>query len=140
MSDRLYLSCWVRGFGEASMLRDFEKLLALFPFSKLPRGADRSCACTRLTMRSLRWWSAIFHWAPSQLRDCGSLRVCSRRLLRGSRRVLGSVAVRRRVKLAPAAVTLLCLGPEFENENGDQLRIEFGVDARLPMEGVEGLP
>ena len=35
MSDRLYLSCWLRGFGESSMLRHFETLLTLFPFSKL---------------------------------------------------------------------------------------------------------
>src|SRR5262249_10941334 len=42
-------------------------------------------------------------------------------------------------KLAPAPVTLLCLGPEFENENGDHLRIEFGPDMRfLPIAGVEG--
>lgn len=42
-------------------------------------------------------------------------------------------------KLAPSPVTLLCFGPEFENETGDNLRIEFGLDSRfLPMEGVEG--
>ncbi len=42
-------------------------------------------------------------------------------------------------KLAPAPVTLLCLGPDFENETGDQVRIEFGLDSRfLPIEGVEG--
>src|SRR5271165_5718477 len=35
MSDRLYLSCWVRGFSESNMLRHFETLVRLFPYSKL---------------------------------------------------------------------------------------------------------
>lgn len=42
-------------------------------------------------------------------------------------------------KLTPTPVTLLCFGPEFDNETGDHIRIEFGLDSRfLPMEGVEG--
>ncbi len=43
-------------------------------------------------------------------------------------------------KLAPVPVRILCLGPEFEgNEAGDQLRIDFGLDANfLPMPNVEG--
>ena len=35
MSDRLYLSCWVRGFKDSNMLRHFGKLVELFPFSRL---------------------------------------------------------------------------------------------------------
>lgn len=42
-------------------------------------------------------------------------------------------------KLQPAAVTLACFGPAFENEHGDHLRIEFGRDALfLPMPEIEG--
>ncbi len=37
MSDRLYLSCWIRGFNESNMLQHFEKLLETFPFSKLSK-------------------------------------------------------------------------------------------------------
>ena len=41
-------------------------------------------------------------------------------------------------KLGPASVTLLCFGPEFENESGDHLRIDFGLDARfLPQKGAD---
>src|SRR6185312_2184288 len=41
MADRLYLSCWMKGFTGANMLRHFEKALGLFPFSKLAaRGPD----------------------------------------------------------------------------------------------------
>lgn len=42
-------------------------------------------------------------------------------------------------KLAPAPVGLLCFGPDFENETGDHLRFEFGLDSKfLPIEGLEG--
>ena len=42
-------------------------------------------------------------------------------------------------KLAPAAVTLACFGPAFENEIGDHLRIEFGIDSRfLPQPAIQG--
>jgi len=42
-------------------------------------------------------------------------------------------------KLLPAPVTLACFGPAFENEHGDHLRIEFGLDALfLPMPHIEG--
>jgi hypothetical protein len=42
-------------------------------------------------------------------------------------------------KLGPAPVTLIGYGPDFEHEQDDHLRIEFGPDARfLPMRGVEG--
>ena len=40
--------------------------------------------------------------------------------------------------LRPAVVTLTGFGPEFENEQGDHLRIEFGPDARfLPIAGLD---
>src|SRR5215472_16336554 len=35
MSDRLYLSCWAKGFTGANLLRHFEKMLGVFAFSKL---------------------------------------------------------------------------------------------------------
>ena len=42
-------------------------------------------------------------------------------------------------KLAPVQVTLFCFGPQFDNELGDQLRVEFGPDVRfLPTPGIEG--
>ena len=42
-------------------------------------------------------------------------------------------------KLAPAAATLICYGADFEHDEDDHVRIEFGPDARfLPIPGVEG--
>ncbi len=34
-------------------------------------------------------------------------------------------------KLSPAGVVLACFGPEFEDEIGDHLRIEFGLDSHF---------
>ncbi len=139
MSDRLYLSCWVRGFDESSMLRDFEKLLALFPFSKLARRGP-----------VLRVYAIDYAEPPLFERDFPLGAEPSTVIEDAREFVHADCCIEvdafwdlwqfdEEWKLMPAAVTLLSLGPEFENENGDQLRIEFGVDARfLPMEGVEG--
>src|SRR5947209_17339964 len=35
MADQLYLSLWLNGFTEHNMLRHYERLLKLFPFSRL---------------------------------------------------------------------------------------------------------
>ena len=44
-------------------------------------------------------------------------------------------------RLGPASITLACFGPDFENEHDDDLRIEFGLDARfLPQPWVAGSP
>jgi hypothetical protein len=139
VSDRLYLSCWVRGFDESSMLRDFEKLLTLFPFSKLARRGP-----------VLRVYAIDYSEPPLRESDF-PLGAEPATVIEAAREfVHGDCCVEVDAfwdlwqfdgewKLLPAAVTLLCVGPEFENENGDHLRIEFGVDARfLPMEGVEG--
>jgi hypothetical protein len=37
MADQLYLSYWLRNFSEPTMLRHYEKLLRLFPFSLLAK-------------------------------------------------------------------------------------------------------
>lgn len=139
MSDRLYLSCWLRDFGESGMLRQYQKLLELFPYSKLARRGP-----------VLRIY-AIEHAEPP---------VIEREFLPGAEpaqivaaaREFGHADCAFEVetfwdlwtfededwKLAPTPVTLLCLGPDFDG-NGDHLRIEFGVDSRfLPLKGVEG--
>lgn len=42
-------------------------------------------------------------------------------------------------RLGPAAVTLSCFGPLFDNEIGDHLRIDFGPETRfLPAPQIEG--
>src|SRR5688500_7151245 len=40
MSDRLYLSFNLRGFNPSNMLRHYERMLRVFPFSRLSKGAS----------------------------------------------------------------------------------------------------
>src|SRR5260370_28312433 len=37
MADQLYLSYWLRNYSEQNMLRHYERVLRLFPFSRLAR-------------------------------------------------------------------------------------------------------
>ncbi len=40
MADQLFLSYWLRNYSDATMLRNYEKLLRLFPFSRLGQQAS----------------------------------------------------------------------------------------------------
>ena len=40
MADQLFLSYWLRNYSESTMLRNYEKLLRLFPFSRLTKQAS----------------------------------------------------------------------------------------------------
>jgi len=123
------------------MLRHFEKLLGAFPFSKL---AARGPV--------LRIY-AIEHLEPPQMEKEFLPGVEPREIVEAAREFThDDCAIEVDAawdlwqldgdwRLAPAAVTLGCFGPEFENETGDHLRIEFGNDARfLPNPHIEGGP
>jgi hypothetical protein len=130
MPDRLNLSLWLRGFGEDNMLRRFEELLHLFPFSRLKPGVS-SVRVYALEFQEPPLFEEAFtaetgpDVAVELARefhnpDCAYL-------------VDGWWELWRFVdsawQLTPARVTLLCLGPQFDNEEGDHLRIDFGSDA-----------
>lgn len=139
MSDRLYLSLWIRNFEESNMLRHFEKMLGLFPFSKL---AARGPA--------LRVY-AIEHAEPSLFeREFPHAAEPPEMIEAATEFMHDDCACELDAawdlwqfdgdwKLAPAAVTLACFGPAFDNHIADHLRIEFGLDSRfLPNPKVEG--
>lgn len=139
VSDRLYFSCQLRRFDEASLLQQFGKMLEVFPFSKLAKRGPvlRIYAIERteppLMERELPLGveaSVILNAASEFLRsDCAAEIDTYWDLWQFE----GDW------KLQPAAVTLACFGSEFEQDRDDHLRIEFGTDARfLPMPGVEG--
>ena len=139
MSDRLFLSCTVRGFNETNLLRHFTTFLEQFPFSKL---AQRGPV--------LRIY-AVEHAEPP---------VFERELLLGATPDEMTAVAREFAKpdccveidaawdlwqyrddwsLLPAAVTLACYGPRFESDEPRQLQIEFGLDALfLPNPSREG--
>ena len=121
------------------MLRHFEKMLALFPFSKL----------TPLTP-VLRIY-ALEHAEPPLLERAfppgsePSLILSAARELSHEDCTVQVDAFwdlwdyDREWNLTPVAVTLACFGPEFDNDIGDHLRIEFGLDSRfLPQPEIEG--
>ncbi|MBZ5606135.1 MAG: hypothetical protein LAO79_27905 [Acidobacteriia bacterium] len=141
MADRLYLSCWLRGYTGANMLRHFEKMLGVFPFSKL---AARGPV--------LRIY-ALEHLEPPQFEREFPPGTGAKEMVEQARDFTHEDCLVEidaawdlwqfdgDWKLAPAAVLLSCFGPEFENETGDHVRIEFGNDARfLPNPHIEGGP
>jgi hypothetical protein len=129
----------MRGFTEANMLRHFEKLIGLFPYSRL---AQRGPV--------LRVY-ALERVEPPQMEQEFSRQAQPSAIVSAAREFAQADSCVEvdgfwdlwqfddEWKLAPAEVTLLCLGPQFENESDDHLRIEFGPDARfLPIPGIEG--
>jgi len=137
--DRLYLSCWIRGFDESNMLHHFEQMLGIFPFSKLSKRGP-----------VLRVY-ALEHLEPPLIEHAfPPLAEPSLLIEASAEQALEDCAVQvdgswdlwqhdAEWKLEPAPVVLSCLGPAFDNEEGDHLRIEFGVDSRfLPQPGIDG--
>ena len=139
MSDRLYLSCWLRAFDESNLLLHFAKLLDTFPFSKLSqRGMTLRVSAVEFAEPPA--FERIFEPGAEPAEILGA----AREFLQADCCVEveaawdlwqyeGDWAVR------PWSVRLLAFGPAFDNENGDHLRIDFGLDAIfLPYEDVEG--
>lgn len=133
MADRLTLSCWLRGYqnpvaSTLRMLEHWEKLLRLFPYSKLDKGF------VTVMVRAVEENEPVLfeqaYPAPFdpelamaaardfQQPDCAFQVDCCWDLMQFDRDW----------KLAPAKVSLWCYGPGYENETGDQLRIEFGPE------------
>lgn len=129
MADQLYLSYWLRGFTGPNMLRHFQKLLSVFPFSTLSPRAPilRIYAIEDLEPpifeRSFDWTSTVDTVIESAAEfrnpDCCYLVEAYWDLWRFDADW----------KLTPSQVTLACLGPLFRSDLGDHLRIEFGPDS-----------
>jgi len=139
MSDRLYLSCWIRGFNESNLLRHFGKMLDLFPFSKLTQRGP-----------IVRVY-AIEYVEPPLFERAFDLGASPSDMIAAARGFVQpdcSVEIDAywdlwqydtEWKLRPAGVTMTCFGPAFERDNDDHLRIGFGLDAKfLPTPGIEG--
>ncbi len=141
MADRLHLSYWIRGFSAMSMLRNYEQALRLFPFSKLGKS------------ESIFRIYAIEYAEPTLLDIPVTAPVTPEAVIASARDFQSADAAfeleaswdlwkwEEEWKLAPSRVTLSCLGPEFNNETGENLRIDFGLDQQfLPGPGgLEGM-
>lgn len=139
MADRLYLSLWIKGYDEGNMLRHFGKMLELFPFSKLAKAGPL-----------LRVY-AIEHAEPPLFErefppgnDPGLILDAAAEFTHDDSTVQVDGfwdlwQYEDDWKLKPASVILACFGPAFENEIGDHLQIEFGLDAHfLPQPDIAG--
>jgi hypothetical protein len=145
VSDRLYFSCWVKDNRTQPVLHQFQKMLENFPFSKLAKRGP--------VMRVY----VLEHTEPPLLEREFPIGVTLEPIMNSAREFMhadcaceidatwdlwdydASRGQNDAWKLSPVQVTLACYGPDFDNEIGDQLRIEFGPDARfLPTAGVEG--
>lgn len=129
VSDRVYLSCWVRGFNDANMLRHFTGLLEMFPFSRLSRRGP-----------VLRVVAVSYAEAPvlERLFEPGAKASDVASAAQDFLQPDCAVEVEATWdlwlpdgdwQLRPSPVRLSCFASEFENETGDHLRVDFGIDA-----------
>ena len=131
MADQLYLSYWLRNHTGQITLRHYEKLLKLFPFSRLARHPS--------TFKVM----AVSYNEPALLeipfpppvevedvlaaaRDFQSLDTCYRLETWWDLWQFDT-----QWEIVPSRVALCCFGPEFERENGEHLAVEFGIDAHF---------
>jgi len=138
--DRLYFSCWVKDHRTEPVLHQFQKMLERFPISKLAKRGP-----------VLRVY-AIQHAEPPLLEREFPPEIPIAEIINAAREFMQPDSAceidtywdlwayeSNDWKLAPASATLACYGSDFERDHDDQLRIEFGPDARfLPVEGVAG--
>jgi hypothetical protein len=137
MPDQLYLSLWVRGFDERNMLRHFAQLLHTFPFSAIRPGVS-----------ALRIY-AIEATEPPLFERSYAAPPPIEEIIQPAREFENPDCLymadawwevwryKDQWTLTPAPVSLCCFGPHFENDVGDNLRIELGADADfLPQPGL----
>lgn len=165
MADQLFLSYWLRNYTESTMLRNYEKLLRLFPFSRL--GIQPSTFKVTAVAVNEPVLAEIPYAPPVPLdsilavaKDFQNADACFRLETWWDLWQFGGDW-----KLAPARATLICFGPEFDQNPGistaphdarrtrvipfpnaeedpaigGALEIEFGLDANfLPQPDQPG--
>ncbi|MEO8127455.1 MAG: hypothetical protein ABJF23_10455 [Bryobacteraceae bacterium] len=131
MADQLFLSYRLRGYTENNMLRHFEKMLRVFPFSRL----DSSGSVLRVSAVS---WDEppLLELALPDPVDIDAALASAKEFTNGD------CAVQLEAKwdlwqydkeweVKPARVVLSCFGPRFEGEDADHLRIDLGLDVNF---------
>ena len=131
MADLLYLSYWLRGFSEKNMLRWFGTAIRRFPFSTSSGGVS-----------SLRIY-ALEYAEPPLLETYYDTAANADEIVSAAREFQGADCAylaggfwdlwqhEDGWQLRPAPALVGCYGPQFENDLGDHLRIEIGLDAHF---------
>ena len=129
VADQLYLSYKLRGYSNMNMLRHWERLLRVFPFSALSQ-----------TPSTLRVQAVAFREPPLFERDFPKP-VDLDSALEAAREFTASDCASQFEaqwdiwqhvgdwKLTPARVVLTCFGEQFEDKEEEHLRVDFGPDA-----------
>ena len=139
MADQLFLSYTLRNYSQENMLRYYEKLLRLFPFSRLARNPS--------TFKVI----PVDYTEPAVLEAPMPAPVAIDQVLAAAKDFENADSCYRletwwdlwqfdtEWKLTPSRATLVCFGPEFAREDDSHLEIEFGIDAHfLPQPDVHG--
>lgn len=131
MSDQLYLSCWIRGFGALNMHRTLEKALNQFPFSRLSE-IESTLRIYAIEMAEPPLIETAFPAPPDVAVIVKAAKEfpspdCSYQLTTWWDLWLYETEW----SVRPARVTVSCHGPEFRSEQGEHLLIEFGLDSRF---------
>jgi hypothetical protein len=139
MADQLYLSYWLNGFSGANMLKHYEKLLKLFPYSRL----TKSEGAFRITPVNYGEPTIFERPAGNPIDPTTTIAAakefdnpdCCYQL----ETAWDIWQYEQDWELQTSRVSLVCFGPEFENEVTDNLRIEFGIDTHfLPQPDLPG--
>jgi len=119
MADQLFLSYWLRNYSESTMLRNYEKLLRLFPFSRL---AGQASTFKIMAVDANEPVVAEVPYPPpvpvdavlAIAKDFQNADACYRLETWWDLWQFGSEDSLNDWKLAPTRVALCCFGPEFD--------------------------
>jgi hypothetical protein len=133
MPDRLFLSLRFPDFSERTMLRHYEQLVRLFPFSRLSRGYST----VRVHAVSQNEPALFEQPFPNPLNPDAVVAVVGGFAAADCAIFLDTqwdlFQYDQEWRLKPAAVCLACFLPLFEDSEGEQIRLDLGrVDLFLP--------
>jgi hypothetical protein len=131
MADQLFLSYCLRGFAPQNMVRHYEKLLRVFPYSRLSRGT----AVLRVHAVSAIE-PPLFEQAFDEPPDIEAILAAIREYAAPDCGMFLDAhwdlwQYENDWKLAPSPVSLCCFAPGFESGTEDHLRVEFGIDTHF---------
>jgi hypothetical protein len=121
---------WIRGFNETNVLRHFQQMLGTFPFSQIRPGMILRIHAIEESEPPLfeqayagpAALDALIEAARNfENPDCGYFVDAWWDLWQYDRDWT----------LAPSGITLSCFGPLFENDVGDHLRIDLGLESHF---------